>query len=370
MTYQVMPNLADEDYEALKRDIAARGVLVPVEYDEEGNILDGHHRVRACAELGIEGWPRFIRKGLSEGEKRIHARQLNLARRHLNQSQKRELIASQLRETPAHSNAQISRGLGVDDKTVAKVRNGLEATSEIPRLDKTLGADGKERRRPVRTAYVDPSPDGEREALNSAKEIRAQKAETRRQERLDNIAAISKGNRELGTETRYPIIYADPPWQYENPPIGASNRSIENHYPTMTLDEICALPVRDLATDDAILYLWATAPKLAECLKVIEAWGFEYRTNLVWDKEVIGMGYHARNQHELLLVAKRGEIPPPPPGTQPSSVYRERRGEHSAKPTFYYEMIEAAYPNLPKIELFSRSPRDGWAAWGNQSEAA
>ena len=108
--------------------------------------------------------------------------------------------------------------------------------------------------------------------------------------------------------------------------MGSTDRSIENHYPTMTIDEISALPVRDLCTDDAMLYLWATAPKLVECFAVIKAWGFDYRTNLVWDKEAIGMGYHARNQHEILLVAKRGDIPPPAPGTQPSSVYRERRG--------------------------------------------
>jgi N6-adenosine-specific RNA methylase IME4 len=151
---------------------------------------------------------------------------------------------------------------------------------------------------------------------------------------LDKIAEISKGNTDLSTDQRYPIIYADPPWRYENPPMGGTNRSIENHYPTMTLDEICALPIGELATDDAMLYLWATAPKLADCLKVIEAWGFEYRTNLVWDKEAIGMGYHARNQHEILLIAKRGDIPPPPPGTQPSSVHREKRGRHSAKPAF------------------------------------
>ena len=173
-----------------------------------------------------------------------------------------------------------------------------------------------------------------------------------------------------GLNPPYKTIVADPPWRYENPPMGGTNRSIENHYPTMTLEEICAMPVADLATDDAMLYLWATAPKLAECMKVIEAWGFEYRTNLVWDKEVIGMGYHARNQHEILLVAKRGNIPPPEAGKQPSSVHRERRAEHSAKPEFYYEMMEAAYPQLPKIELFCRSPRDGWAVWGNQSEVA
>ena len=184
---------------------------------------------------------------------------------------------------------------------------------------------------------------------------RRENAPDRRDERLARIAEIAKGNTELGTSTRYPIIYADPPWRYENPPMGGGNRSIENHYPTMTLEEIIALPVAKLATDDALLYLWATAPKLAECIDVLRAWGFEYRTNGVWDKELFGMGYHFRNQHELLLVAKRGEIPPPLAGEQPGSVYRERREDHSVKPDFYYEMIEAAYPQLQKIELFARS---------------
>jgi N6-adenosine-specific RNA methylase IME4 len=119
-----------------------------------------------------------------------------------------------------------------------------------------------------------------------------------------------------------------------------------------------------------MLYLWATAPKLKECMEVIEAWGFEYRTNMVWDKQKIGMGYHARNQHEILLIAKRGSIPPPQAGTQPASVFSIPRTEHSAKPVEFYEFIESAYPELPKIELFCRSPREGWAVWGNQSEDA
>lgn len=368
-SYQVMPELSPEDFAALKADIGARGVLVPVEYDEDGNVLDGHHRIRACEELGLAEWPRFVRKGLSEADKRVHARQLNLARRHLNSEQKRGLIADQLRETPQQSNRMIAAGLGVDDKTVGAVRSDLVARAEIPHVESVLDQLGRLQaaRKPIRTTFIDDTPDGKRAAVDRYKDIRSGNISERRVERLERIAEISKGNAELGTAEKYSVIYADPPWRYENPPMGGGNRSIENHYPTMTLDEICALPVRDLATDDAILYMWATAPKLAECLKVVEAWGFEYRTNLVWDKELIGMGYHARNQHEILLVAKRGDIPPPEAGTQPASVHRERRGEHSAKPVFYYEMIERAYPQLSKIELFCRSPRDGWAVWGNQS---
>ncbi len=170
-------------------------------------------------------------------------------------------------------------------------------------------------------------------------------------------------------EGKYQVIYADPPWRYENPPMGGSNRSIENHYPTMDLDEICALDVGLVADENCVLFLWATAPKLSECMEVISAWGFTYRTCMVWVKDKIGMGYHARNQHEILLIAKRGEMAPPEPSDRPSSVLQAPRLEHSAKPLEYYDIIQRMYPTQNKLELFCRSPRDGWAVWGNQAAA-
>jgi N6-adenosine-specific RNA methylase IME4 len=169
----------------------------------------------------------------------------------------------------------------------------------------------------------------------------------------------------------YPIIYADPPWKYEHPAMGATSRSIENHYPTMTLAEIKAVKVP--AAEDSVLLLWATAPKLPECLEVMETWGFQYRTNSVWDKEIIGTGYYFRNQHELLLVGRRGNLPVPEPGTQPSSIFKARRTEHSVKPVKAYEIIEQLYPDFSEqwFEMFLRGKaRDGWAGgWGNEAEA-
>lgn len=146
--YQLLPDHTGDDYAALKADIKARGPQVPVEYDEAGNILDGHHRVKACMELGITDWPRVVRAGLTEEQKRVHVRQLNLARRHLNHAQKRDLIAAQLKDTPEKSNRQIAAGLQVDHKTVQAVRRDVEATGEIPQLSKTIGADGKARPKP------------------------------------------------------------------------------------------------------------------------------------------------------------------------------------------------------------------------------
>src|SRR5215831_18126220 len=144
--YQVMPPLSPEEYAALKADIAENGVQVPVEYDDEGNVLDGHHRIQICGELGITEWPRLIRHGLSEEEKRQHARRLNLHRRHLDQVQRRELIEAELREAPDASDRAVAVGLGVDGKTVGEVRAKLEAEGQIPQSDVRIGLDGRKRR--------------------------------------------------------------------------------------------------------------------------------------------------------------------------------------------------------------------------------
>jgi ParB-like chromosome segregation protein Spo0J len=121
--YQVMPPLTDEEYEALKADIAERGVQVPVEYDEEGNILDGYHRVRACLELGITDWPKIVRRGLTEKQKVEHALVLNLHRRHLTRDQRRELVAK-LRGQ-GWSLRRIAERLGVSKSQVERDASGL-----------------------------------------------------------------------------------------------------------------------------------------------------------------------------------------------------------------------------------------------------
>lgn len=146
--YQVMPDLHSDEYEELKADIAARGVQVAIEFDEDGNVLDGHHRLRACKELGITTYPKIVRKGMTEEEKRTHARKLNMARRHLTQEQRRELIQGQLKDTPEISDRQIAAGLGVHHTTVSKQRKDLESTGEISQLPTRVGADGKERVKP------------------------------------------------------------------------------------------------------------------------------------------------------------------------------------------------------------------------------
>jgi N6-adenosine-specific RNA methylase IME4 len=156
----------------------------------------------------------------------------------------------------------------------------------------------------------------------------------------------------------YPLLYADPPWRYEHVPVSNSR----------AVDELKALKVP--AAPDSVLFMWATSPKLAESLELLDAWAFEYRTCMVWVKDRIGMGYYARQQHELLLIARRGDPPMPAESNRPPSVVHAPRAEHSQKPERFYELIEAMYPNAPRLEMFARSRRAGWDSWGNEAPAA
>ena len=145
--YQVMPELTDEEYSELKADIAKRGVMIPIEYDEHGNILDGYHRLKICEELGIKDFPRVIRAGMTESEKLTHARKLNMARRHLTQEQRRALIRDQLKATPEQSDRQIAQALGVHHTTVATQRKDLETKGDVAKLATSTDTLGREQPR-------------------------------------------------------------------------------------------------------------------------------------------------------------------------------------------------------------------------------
>lgn len=162
----------------------------------------------------------------------------------------------------------------------------------------------------------------------------------------------------------YSVILADPPWKYDFPQ--SDHRSVDDKYPVMELEDIKRLQIP--SSERAVLFLWATAPKLREALEVMAAWGFEYKTHAIWDKEAIGMGYWFRGMHELLLVGTRGEFSPPAENMRRPSIFRETRTEHSHKPHLVYDMIEEQFPTLKKVELFARHLRVGWEQWGNEIE--
>lgn len=162
---------------------------------------------------------------------------------------------------------------------------------------------------------------------------------------------------------KWRVIYADPPWRYDFS--RSPSRDIENQYPTMPSEAIAALPVSEVAAKDAVLFLWVPSPQLPHGLDVLAGWGFDYKTCMVWVKDRIGMGYYARQQHELLLIGARGQPGLPPTDVRPPSVILAERTNHSSKPAEVYGLIEAMYPEAKRLELFAREKRRGWDAWGD-----
>ena len=171
-------------------------------------------------------------------------------------------------------------------------------------------------------------------------------------------------------------ILADPPWQFQN----RTGKMAPEHkrlarYSTMTLDDILGLPVRDLARDTAHLYLWVPNALLPEGLRVMEAWGFSYKTNLVWHKirkdggpDGRGVGFYFRNTTELILFGVRGNNARTlSPGRRQVNIIKTMKREHSRKPDELYPIVESCSSG-PYLELFARGPRPGWTVWGDQSD--
>jgi len=202
---------------------------------------------------------------------------------------------------------------------------------------------------------------------NDREVIRAAKAETHEEKRKQREARERELSAKLLAlpERKYGVILADPPWKFEVwSDKGLTNTSAANHYRTSELEEIKRLDVPSIAAADSVLFLWATVPMLQQALEVMASWGFSYVSNVCWIKNRSGTGYWVRNQHELLLIGKRGKVPAPVEGDQPGSVIHADVRRHSQKPDAVYLLIEAMFPHLPKIELYARTRRDGWHAWG------
>lgn len=175
------------------------------------------------------------------------------------------------------------------------------------------------------------------------------------------------------TEEKYRVVYADPPWSFKTYSEKGKGRSAEKHYPTMSKEDIQNLPVKRIAAESSMLFLWVTAPCLIEGIELIKAWGFTYKTvAFTWVKQnkksdgiFTGMGYYTRSNAEYCLLATRGKVM----GRQSrsvSSIVISHIERHSKKPNDVRERIVELLGNVPRIELFAREQADGWDCWGNE----
>jgi len=330
----IFPMVEGAELTVLSTDIKKNGLIDPI-WLYEGKILDGRNRYRACQEAGIE--PRF--QPYPGDDPLQHVISLNLHRRHLNESQ-RAIVASRL--------ANMRQGERTDIEPSANLPNVISQAEAAKMLNVS--------ERMVRTVKAI-----EREAPERLSEINLGKETATKIYKLIKRAEPPAEPLPLPLGI-YNVIYADPPWKYDFSE--TTTREIENQYSTMSLDEIKAIPIP--ADENSVLFLWATAPKLLEAIEVMQAWGYQYKSNAVWDKKIIGLGYWFRGQHELLLVGTKGHFSPPAQELRISSVIESKRTKHSKKPDLIYETLEKMFPAGKFLEMFARDSRDKWTSWGNE----
>ncbi|MCF8229460.1 MAG: hypothetical protein K9G58_02055 [Bacteroidales bacterium] len=172
----------------------------------------------------------------------------------------------------------------------------------------------------------------------------------------------------------YGTVLADPPWQFTNRTgkVAPEHKRLQR-YPTLSLDEIKEIPVEEAMKEQSHLYLWVPNALLKEGLEVMECWGFEYKTNIIWHKvrkdggpDGRGVGFYFRNTTEIILFGIRGKLRTLGPARSQVNIIKSRKQEHSRKPDEQYDIIERCSP-APFLEMFARGAKKGWEVWGNQS---
>lgn len=369
------PMMAGDELAELVEDIRAKGLLEKIVLFE-GKILDGRNRAKACAKAKVKPATRVYKGKDPVG----YVISLNLKRRHLDESQ-RAMVASAIADA-THGGDRRSSGK-VAFRTQAQAAKLMNTSSRLLRQAKQVRKHAEpELVEAVTAGHVAVSlaekitsftPAQQRSV--AAKATKGEQAgplvrEMNRQAREKQMTAISKGNKKLATSKQYGVIYADPPWMYKEGTT-TPNRRIDNHYPPMTLEEICELPVRKLALKTCVLAMWVPAPLILEVVPaVLDAWEFEYKSQWIWWKQSRkrATGYWGQMEHEILIIASRGNAPPPVVKFRFPSVVKAPLGKHSEKPPVFRERIEAMYSKATRIELFARTAPKGWDCWGNQAD--
>lgn len=347
-----IPALPEREYLELRADIELRGLLTPLEVTEENVVLDGHARLRAATDLGL---PTVSVRLVSTDDELAYMLLSALRRRQLDPGQRAALA--------------LELDLVRAEKAKAAKRKAANGNGSIEVANLPL-REAKTRDLAARIAGVSPRTVQEvslvqKESPALYEEVKAGKTTAHRAAQQVLRERRRREARDAGPmpEAPFGLILADPPWSSKG--LGL-DWAPEQHYPTMELEGIKSLRIP--AGEDAVCFLCAVSALLPEALEVLEAWGFTYCASLVWVKDRIGPGRWVRYRHELLLVGRRGKVPAP--DECPDSVIEAPRRRHSQKPVCVYELLERAYPELSKLELFARGKaRPGWAVWGNEVES-
>jgi len=384
----LIPPLSKEERDQLEANLlehgSARDALVVWNVDDRLILIDGHNRFEICMRLGLlfdieeiefsdrnhaKEWiirNQFGRRNLSayvrtqlalQLEATIAARSRQGERTDLLQNSAKSLDRLDTRE-------EVAKLANVSHDTVAKVKR-IDAQG-APELVDVLKAGGASISAAAEVASLPVEEQreivakGEAEILKAAKEIRAKKAQANAEAR----AAI-KAQAIVLPDGKYQCLIIDPPWPIEKIERDERPNQVGLDYPTMTIDELLALPVQDLAADDCHLYLWTTHKFLPYALRLAEAWGFRYQCLMTWIKNVGFTPFSWMYSTEHVLFCRRGSLPLDRMGLRLDFQAKVR--EHSRKPNEFYDLVSQASPG-PRLDMFSREQHEGFEQWGLETQ--
>ena len=348
----IIPSISPEELAQLESNILQEGCRDPLVVWQE-TLIDGHNRYSICTKHGLpfktietefpdrekaKEWiilNQFGRRNLSAYDRSLLALKLKGLFREKAEEKRREsggAVPQKSAKPPIDTRQELARVAGVSHDTISRVevieqKAPEEVKEKLRRGDLT-----------IHKAYTYIK---RQEVKEQAREIEPPKG-------------------------KYRVLYADPPWNYGDKRDGKTTGA-EDHYPSMTIQELCELPIKELAEENAVLFLWATSPLLEECFEVIRAWGFKYKASFVWDKVKHNMGHYNSVRHEFLLICTKGSCLPDVATLFDSVQEIERSERHSEKPEEFRRIIDAVYPHGGRIELFARRQVPGWTAWGNEA---
>lgn len=349
------------DLDALRASIETIGLLHPIVVSEKNVLIAGERRLRVAKLLGWKNVPIRVVRNLDEAARALQAeRDENTCRKDFLPSEAVALArdlepferqAAQRRETEHRGRPKKGAKLApISDK--GKTRDKIAAAVGVPRT--TLA---------------------KAEAIVQAAEEQPEKFE-RLRDQMDRTGNVHGAFKQLEKHRQaasiaaeppplptgpFRVIVADPPWKYDVRADDVTHRS-NLPYPEMSIEAICALPVRELAADDCVLWLWTTNAHMRESFAVLDAWGFASKTILTWAKQKFGAGHWLRGQTEHCHLAVRGK--PTVLLTNQSTILHADTGEHSAKPEAFYDLVRALCPGS-RLELFQRTQREGFVGHGN-----
>jgi N6-adenosine-specific RNA methylase IME4 len=354
---KLIPPLRPEEYVQLEANIKREGCRDPLVLWKRGEcdyvLIDGHNRYEICEAYGVQYAVKEM-EFVDRASVRIWIRSNQMGRRNLNDAQRIELQLGNKDDMMERGKIQQGKRtdlLSTNDKKLEQPHNTRNQIAEA--VNVATGTIAKAE------VVRNNDPEKWQECQDGKKTINRAYTEVKREEvkQKQSIAPPSG---------KYRIIYADPPWQYADKRDGRTTGA-EDHYPTMSIQELCDLPVEGIVEDDAVLFMWVTSPLLEVCFQVIKAWGFKYKTSFIWDKIKHNMGHYNSVRHELLLVCTRGQCTPDNVKLFDSVQSIEKTG-HSEKPEEFREIIDTLYTHGDRIELFRRGDApEGWKVWGNET---